>query len=250
MQQNWILHAHSRHHDWSGAGALSVKSFCQGQAHYCVGEARYLVDNRSYLVLNGGQEYTVTVDTRTMTESFCVFFAPGFAEAVCYSLGAPVGELLDDPHGASAPLAFFQRTYPHDDLLSPALMKLRNGYRLRYADAVWVDEQFHRLMRQLLISQNCVRREIAQLAAARAKTTPGCSARVQMRRKVSCTRSSPAALSRTMLTTWRSLCARCGQRMFQTWLHLALGPAGTTRGWVVASLPVWDKTPDRDRRFM
>ncbi|RIK36845.1 MAG: AraC family transcriptional regulator [Chloroflexi bacterium] len=170
MQQNWILHAHSRHHYWSGAGALSIKSFTQGQAYYEVGAARFLVDEHAYLVLNQGQEYTITVDTPTAMESFCIFFAPDFAQSVCHSLGAPTEGLLDDPQRVSAPVTFFERTYPHDDLLSPTLANLRKEYPLRRDDAVWVEEQLHCLMRQLLITQDRVRSETARLGAVRPAT--------------------------------------------------------------------------------
>lgn len=167
-----ILHARSRHHEWQGVGPLSIKTFRGGQAHYSVEGSRHLVDDSCYLLLNAGQEYAITVDAVTPVESFCLFFATGFAEEVYYSLTTPDAQLLDNPlPPLHASVGFYERTYPHDALLSPTLSTLRAAYRgPEKLPADWLDEQLHDLMQGLLILHQQTQRTVAALPAARAAT--------------------------------------------------------------------------------
>ncbi len=161
MPTNEILYACSRQHTWSGVGVLSIKTFGQGQAYYAVGQQRYLVDDSHYLILNHGQPYTITVDSPTPLESFCLFFAPGFAEEVYYSVSAPPAVLLDNPTLATpTPLNFFERTYTHDAILSPRLFQLRDWFATRQTERGWVQEQLHTIMQQLLAVHRATYNEI------------------------------------------------------------------------------------------
>src|SRR5688572_2968048 len=112
--RNFFLHERSRQHYWRGAGLLSIKSFTGGTAHYDIGQGAFRVDSSAYLVLNHAQEYTITIDSDTEVDSFCVFFASGFAEEVHRSLTHSTEALLDQPQAAATLPLFFQRTYGHD----------------------------------------------------------------------------------------------------------------------------------------
>lgn len=171
MALHEILAARSCQHHWSGAGALSIKTFVNGEAYYEVGAGRYLVDDQHYLILNHGQEYTVTVDAPAPIESFCLFFAPGFAEEVHYSATTPGARLLDNPVApAQASLQFFEKTYPHDDILSPNLAQLRTWHPLRQTERSWVQEQMHTIMQRLLTVHQATQREMEALPALRMAT--------------------------------------------------------------------------------
>lgn len=161
----------ARRHHWEGEGALSIKTFFHGQALYDVGKGRYAVDDRSYLILNHSQPYCITIDARRGMSSFCLFFEAGFAEAIFRSLTAAPQQLLDEPASSGLlPLNFFERTYPHDDILSPALRRLRASLVQRKNDAGWLQEQFHLIMQKLLQVHSKVRREASTLPALRAAT--------------------------------------------------------------------------------
>src|SRR5919112_1897974 len=84
----FILHERGRRHHWEGVGLLSVKTFSHGRALYDSGPGLYSVDDSSYLILNDGQPYSITIDSERPVESFCIFFKPGFAEQVYYTLSA------------------------------------------------------------------------------------------------------------------------------------------------------------------
>ncbi|MCX6045593.1 MAG: AraC family transcriptional regulator [Chloroflexi bacterium] len=171
MPANEILAARSRQHTWSGEGALSLKTFSQGQAYYTVGAQRYLVDESNYLILNQGQTYTITVDAPTPLTSFCLFFAPGFAEEVDYSSTTQSAILLDNPTPSRmTPLNFFEKTYPHDPLLANQLAQLRGRFSARQTERGWEQEQFHAIMQRLLAIHRATYHEIETLPALRAAT--------------------------------------------------------------------------------
>ncbi|MEK7727908.1 MAG: AraC family transcriptional regulator [candidate division KSB1 bacterium] len=168
---NFILHETGFRHHWEGVGALSLKSFFKGQALYEVGNGRYRIDARSFLLLNHHQPYRITLDAGQAAESFCLFFAEGFAEEVQRSLTTATRRLLDEPElRATASLQFFERTYPREALLSPVLARMRGVLLQKHYARGWMQEQFHLLMQQLLQVQRGAYKEAAALPAARAAT--------------------------------------------------------------------------------
>lgn len=165
--KSFVLHTQARRHDWSGEGWLSIKTFFGGQARYDSGGGLFAVDDQCYLLLNHGQPYTITVAALAPVESFCLFFAPGLAEEVQRSLRTHTESLLDDP---TPPLTCFDRTYPHDTALSPALFALRSALRVGPRETAWLDEQLRQVMTALLHAQQNVLAEVARLPAARPAT--------------------------------------------------------------------------------
>ena len=163
-----ILRANARAHYWEGIGTLSIKMFRYGRAFYQAGGGTFAVEDDRYLILNDQQHYSITVESLTPVESFCIFFPSGFAEAVNYSLSSAEQHLLDNPTAPITPLNFVDRTYPHDDFLTPAVRRLQSAQ----ADVTsgWVDEQLHFIMRQMLNVHYQVNQQIERLPAVRAAT--------------------------------------------------------------------------------
>jgi AraC-like DNA-binding protein len=191
----YVLHEHAAQFYAQGAGFLSIKSFFHGQASYSVGRGHYAANDRSYLILNHGQPYTISIESDQPVESFCLFFAPGFAEAVRYSLATATDRILLEPQATSmSPLAFFERTYPHDALLSPALFQLRSALAHYEPEPSWLSEQFHGLMQRLLQVHTNVCKEVDALPAARAAT------REELYRRLHYARDYAAALFATPIT--------------------------------------------------
>jgi AraC-like DNA-binding protein len=168
---SYILHERAAEFYGAGAGYLSIKSFFGGQASYAVGQRRHAVHPGAYLVLNHGQRYEIALEAAAPVESFCVFFAPGFAESVWRGLATPDDRLLADPAGgAAAELSFFERTYPHDGLVSPELLAIRRALAAGVAEPAWLAERLHQLMGRLLQLHHQVYREVERLPAARPAT--------------------------------------------------------------------------------
>jgi AraC-like DNA-binding protein len=177
-----ILYASARSHHWSGTGCLSIKSFTGGEALYDTGRGHFRVDARRYLVLNAGESYSITVDSRTTTESFCIFFEDGLAEEIGRSLGTADRRLLDDPYARGPAVRFFERTYPHDEVVTPALASLREGLASHLDDPEWIDRRLRRIVIRLLRAHRGLYREIDALPAARASTREELYRRLQRAR--------------------------------------------------------------------
>lgn len=168
---SFILHERSKQHHWQGAGALSIKSFHHGQAFYNVGTGCHAVNDDSYLVLNHGQPYSITIDSEQPVESFCIFFAEGLAEEVYRSLRAKSQNLLDAPEVPQVvPVHFFERTYPHDEVLTPALLHLRAAFPRRRNDRGWLTEKFYLILQRLLQVHQKTRQEVETLPSLRPAT--------------------------------------------------------------------------------
>ena len=169
---SFILHekGYRRYHA-EGTGALSIKSFYNGRAFYEVGRGRFAVDDNSYLILNQGQPYSITIDSASPMESFCIFFAGGFAEEVHRSLNTNTARLVDAPQTSAAPaINFFEKIYPHDDILSPTLRNFRAALAQRKDEPGWIQEQLHKIMQRLLCIHRQIYKEVEALHAVRAAT--------------------------------------------------------------------------------
>jgi AraC-like DNA-binding protein len=166
-QATHILHERGFRHRWQGVGPLSIKCFFRGRAFYDVGVGRYAVDDSSYLILNQGQTYSVDVDSENEIESFCIFFEHGLAESVQRSLNTKTSQLLDEPHQPSHATNFFEKTYPHDEILSPALLHLRTQTSLGKPETDLLAEQLHEIMERLLLVHTRERRQVESIPALR-----------------------------------------------------------------------------------
>lgn len=158
-------------------GPLSIKCCFGGQEIYETEGTRLTVEETSYLVLNQGQCYTSAMESlipwqgKETAESFCVWFRPGFAEQVRHSLTLPDARLLDDAlPDTIPPTDFFDRLYPHDELVSPTLFRIRRAVLKGSATQDWMEEQFHLLMEALLQMHLNVYREAERLPAMRQST--------------------------------------------------------------------------------
>ena len=152
-------------------GLLSIKVFHGGRAHYDVGCGHYAVDDAAYLVLNDGQPYAINIDAARPVSSFCLFFARGFVEEVQRSLTLKTERLLDAPDGDSAaPVRFFEKNYPHDLILSPALFRLHAAVAKGARAEGWLLDQLHEIAQRLLRVHRLARKEVERLESVRAAT--------------------------------------------------------------------------------
>jgi AraC family transcriptional regulator len=167
----FILHEEALRHHWKGNGLLSVKSFFKGRAFYDTGKGLYAVDESCYLVLNDAQPYSIEIESEHPVESFCVFFKAGFAEDVFYSLNSKQEKLLDTPEPSeNLKIGFFDRTYAHDDVLTPALLAVKTSFAEGKGDKGWLEELMHSLMQPLLQVHQKTSKELSSLKAVRAST--------------------------------------------------------------------------------
>ncbi len=80
-------------------------------------------------------------------------------------------QALGDPLAAQDTMpSFFDRVYPHDGLLSPILLQLRQVCAGQQPESGWLVEQFHHLGAVLYRAQQHILSETASVPAARAAT--------------------------------------------------------------------------------
>lgn len=169
--KTWILHESSKEFYWKGEGALSIKTFRNGQAFYQTGHGHYAVEEGAYLLLNKGQEYSITIESETPVESFCLFFPEKLVEEVYHSLVTSSDQLLLDPCvPAFLNVDFIEKTYNNDPILNPILINMRAEHAQNQNDDDWLDEQVHQVMQSLLQVHRNVYHEISKLPSLRAST--------------------------------------------------------------------------------
>jgi AraC-like DNA-binding protein len=196
--ESYIHRARSRRYTWEGALPLSIKAFFGGEALYSAGGGYHSVGGASYLVLNAGQRYAIHIEAAQPVESFCVFFAPALAADVQHSVSRSDARLLDDPACAQPDSAFYERVYPADEQVWPALLRLRSAMQDIWEpsrdDVAWIDERLRELMAALCLEQGLVRAEVEALPAARRAT------REEVYRRLYLARDYAAALYATPVT--------------------------------------------------
>jgi AraC family transcriptional regulator len=190
----YILHEQAQSYHGAGVGLLSIKSFYNGEAHYTIGSRRFVVNDASYFVLNHGQFYNIQIDADRPVESLCLFFAPGFVDDVQHSISNAADRLLTDPQPLVASPAFFERSYPHNQSVSPILQRLRAALTHSPTDETWLIEQFHLIMQRLVHTQAGVHEEVASMPAMRAAT------REELYRRIHYAREYAEALFATPIT--------------------------------------------------
>jgi AraC-like DNA-binding protein len=157
------------HHAFASKPLLSIKCMFNGTALYRVSRALFAVDETGYLVLNHEQAYEIEINSPTRLESFIVFFPDRWATEVLRSLSLSTDHLLDDPEGnCSESIHFFERLTPHDDVVSPALAKLRSAHQRGPLSDLWVEERLRDLLARVLQSQRGALGEADVLPACRA----------------------------------------------------------------------------------
>ncbi|MBV7327499.1 AraC family transcriptional regulator [Chloroflexi bacterium TSY] len=151
---------------------LSLKCMFNGPATYETDDGRrFVVDDSSYLILNHQQPYTMVKDAVTPIESFCIFFSEELFNDVQRTATEPDLPLLDEPSIDSVqPVHFFEKIYPHDDLVSPYIHSIRSKVQRERIDKRALEETMHGLLISMMQTQRNLFREIEQLPAARYST--------------------------------------------------------------------------------
>jgi AraC-like DNA-binding protein len=76
--------------------------------------------------------------------------------------------LLDSSTDKALPIRFFEKNYSHDQVLSPALFRLRSAYKGK--ERGWIAEQLHAIAERLLKVHTIVSRETERLHNVRPAT--------------------------------------------------------------------------------
>jgi AraC-like DNA-binding protein len=166
-----LLTSNRKLHYPEHSGPLAIMCNFGGRGEYLIPRNRFVVDDSSYVVLNHGQRFSNIIDAGHDVESLHLWFEPGFAEGVLRDLTTPHDILLDDPGRAPGnPITFFEKTYPHDDIVSPLLLAIRRAVREGSCTTGWLEDRFHAMLERLLHVHRGVGSTIERLPAVRRST--------------------------------------------------------------------------------
>ncbi len=150
---------------------LSIKCVFHGREIYEIEGIRYAVDDKSYLIVNHQQPYAFGVDSQKPFEALSIFFEPEFVREVLEGLVQPADKLLEEGQASPRqPVVFFEKLYPHDQILSPMLFKLNFLVANGAGTPGYFAEQFVVLLEKMLQAHRGVSAEIARLPAFRFST--------------------------------------------------------------------------------
>ena len=159
---------------------LSIKAAWGGGETYQIDSRQLRVDDDSWLVLNDGRTYASTMCEPRPTDSFAVFFAPGFAEKVAHATRAGLRQTLDQPDArADTPVGFAEHLHAHDGNVTPLLLDLLESVDAGELDSEWFEEQLQLLVEAMLAADRQHARLAERIAAARPAT------RTELLRRVS-----------------------------------------------------------------
>lgn len=151
-------------------GTLAIRWAYNGQRHFECDDGRFAVDDSCYLVFNDGRMFASTIEAPVPVECHTVCLHQPFMDSTLRALTTPDARLLDEPQAWGKTVEFFERTYAHDDRVSPILHRLQRLRDSQIATHFWFEEQFHALMAAMLQTHHDVLREMEQIPAARAAT--------------------------------------------------------------------------------
>jgi hypothetical protein len=140
---NAVLHGRGRHyHVESYRTTLSLKSVLQGEATWRTRRGRFRLDASALVVLNHGQEYALDFTPGMVTETLCLFFAPGFLEAVRPGVQLASRALLDDPDGTGREVEIVERLHAKEGVMAAALADLQRTVRAPHVDPARLEDGF------------------------------------------------------------------------------------------------------------
>ena len=150
---------------------LALKSVFNGQALYETDEGKFAVCDEGYLILNAHQPYQIVIDSEVAVETFCINFPDQWVEDVFRSLVVPADRLLDDPACDDvSSVTFLERLYPHDEVVTPHLLALREALSEGAPEDGWLEERLRGLLVRLLYAHREVFRDVERVGAIRQAT--------------------------------------------------------------------------------
>lgn len=148
---------------------LSIKCSMKGSETYVTSNGTYNITPGNYLIINEGQKCSSEI--KNSTESFSIYFDPGFANEILKSLVTPSDKMLNHSFiRTGQPVEFFEKIYEHNYSITPAIMKLRIASSVNYDDENFIKEHFYEILEKLLIVHRNLYEEISKLPPVKLST--------------------------------------------------------------------------------
>jgi AraC-like DNA-binding protein len=171
-KSNVIIHATAKDVSYPEHwGCLSVKCAFNGDEHYQAGNCFYAVNKNSYLIFNEGKSYSSYIFSKTPVESFTINFSSLFEQEILNGMLQCNAYLLDNwQNNTARKIDFVEKLYPHDDIVSPVLLKMYNLSLNPKPDYNLIEETYYQLLEKLLLLQHHVAKEINKVKAIKTST--------------------------------------------------------------------------------
>jgi AraC family transcriptional regulator len=168
LENNVIINAQSSDVEYGDHwGPLSVKCAFRGKEFYHEGRKTVAVDDSSFLIFNEGKIYSSYIKSDSTVQSFTINFNPDFVREVIQSL---LQRDLEVNAGVQRDLHFVERLYPHDNSITPLLLRLRRMSLSLHTNKQRVAELFCEVLEQLIGSQVEIEKEIGVMTPLRYST--------------------------------------------------------------------------------
>ncbi len=175
MKSNVIVSASSKNVSYEPhpGGPLSVKYVFKGEEYYTDHTCKYRVKNDSFMIFNEQHRYGSFIDSEEVTESFSVFFNPGYVREVLSSLITSEDMILKNPFypkRSTQPINFVEKLYGRDNYIVPILAKLRAAIKNKNYSEQYFNEQLYFLLEGLIFINRKLYNEIEKVCAVKKST--------------------------------------------------------------------------------
>ncbi len=148
-------------------GSLSIKTTFKGSEYYETGNTKYLVSENNYLILNQDTEYSSFIDSDADVESFTIHFSPDFINEFISGLTTKSGLFFNQGFEKNDFPEFIEKTYQHDNLVTPILLKIRKLSDDLELNKDQIDELLSNLLQNMLQLNANVKTEVNRIDALR-----------------------------------------------------------------------------------
>lgn len=159
-------------------GSLSIKTVVSGAAVWRVNERRFPVNENCWLVLNDRQRYSMEIESREPTTTFCLFFERGFVEDIRRTFVTPAHELLDRQDIDLTSAEFFQALEPNSSPVCAAVRRFRRDLLGGKIGAAQWEDRFAEVGGRLVMAQRNSLVATVKTGAVKAST------RIELARRV------------------------------------------------------------------
>lgn len=152
-------------------GLLSIKCAFNGTEYYEAANGFYGVNDSNFLIFNEGTIRSSYISSAKPVHSFSISFSPSFVSNYLAYFNVREGQLLDDSfHSEHHQIEFTERLHPHNELVSPLLIRLKRLSENQAENNGEIEETLSLLFGSMIATQKHVWRSMKQVASVRAST--------------------------------------------------------------------------------
>jgi AraC-like DNA-binding protein len=159
-------------------GSLSIKTVTSGSARWFAGGRTFTVRKNYWLVLNDRQRYSMEINSRELTTTFCLFFERGFVEDIRRAIRTRASKLLDEVDIELACGGFFEALEPSSSPVGAEVQRFQRDLSAGNIGSAQWEDRFVEVGRRLALAQRGAIIGAARTGAVKAST------RIELARRV------------------------------------------------------------------